>query len=81
MKGIKRITEFVGGNDRNSRFSKTHFTVYYESGRKVNYYGDDTLPMSVVNFLTGERTVSETVYIEDTYNGCINKRTTYRAAT
>lgn len=77
MKGIQRITEFQSGN--NSGLSKTHFTVYYQSGRKVNYYGCDTLPMSVVNYLTSESTVSETIYIEDTYLRCINKRTTYRA--
>ena len=78
MKGIKRITEFVSGNHH--RLGGTHYTVYYESGRKVNYYGTDTLPMSVVSFLTSDSTTSETVYIEDAYMKCINKRVTYKAA-
>lgn len=77
-KNIKRITEFVNGS--HPSLGGTHYTVYYESGRKVNYYGKDNLPMSVVNFLTGENTVSETLYIEDTHLKCINKRITYKAA-
>lgn len=75
---IKRITEFVSGN--HPSLGGTHYTVYYKSGRKVNYYGVDTLPMSVVNFLTSKNTVSETLYIEDTFLKCINKRITYKAA-
>ena len=80
MKGIKKITEFVSG--KHPSLGGTHYTVYYESGRKVNYYGKDTLPMSVVNFLTDENTVSETLYIEDHAIGrtIVNKRITYKAA-
>lgn len=78
MKNIKKITEFVSG--RHPSLGDTHYTVYYESGRKVNYYGKDNLPMSVVNFLTSENTVSETLHIEDTYMKCINKRITYKTA-
>lgn len=78
MKNIKRITEFVSGN--HPSLGGTHYTVYYESGRKVNYYGTDNLPMSVVNFLTSENTISETTYIEDTHMKCINRRITYKAA-
>lgn len=78
MKNIKRITEFVSGN--HPSLGGTHYTVYYESGRRVNYYGVDTLPMSVVNFLLDDNTVSETVYIEDTHMKCTNKRITYKAA-
>ena len=78
MKTIKRITEFVNG--RHPSLGSTHYTVYYESGRKVNYYGKDNLPMSVVNYLTSDNTVSETVYIEDEHMKCINKRITYRTA-
>lgn len=78
MASIKKITEFVSG--RNPSLGGTHYTVYYESGRKVNYYGTDTLPMNVVNFLTGENTVAETTYIEDDHMNCINKRIAYKAA-
>lgn len=75
---IEKITEFVSGT--HPSLGGTHYTVYYKSGRKVNYYGEDNLPMSVVNFLTSENTVSETVYIEDTYMKCINKRIIYKVA-
>lgn len=78
MKGIKRISEFVSGNHKS--LGGNHFTVYYESGGKVNYYGTDTLPMTVVDFLTSENTVSETTYIEDNYLKCINKRVIYKAS-
>ena len=75
---IKKITEFVNG--KHPSLGGTHYTVYYESGRKVNYYGKDNLPMSVVNYLTDNNTVSETLYIEDDYLKCINKRIVYKAA-
>lgn len=78
MTSIKKITEYVNG--RRPSLGGTHYTVYYESGRKVNYYGTDTLPMSVVNFLTGENTVAETTYLEDHFLKCTNKRITYKAA-
>ena len=77
MKNIKKITEFQSG--KRPSLGGAHYTVYYESGRKVNYYGTDNLPMSVVSFLTSENPVSETVYIEDKYMRCINKRIVYRA--
>ena len=75
MASIKKITVFKTGR---KVFEDIHYTVYYETGRKVNYYGSDTLPMTIVNFLTDENTISETVYIEDGYNHCINSRTTYK---
>ena len=58
MSNIYMITEFKAGREA---LSETHYTVYYNSGRRVNYYGRDTLPMTVVNILTDENTVSETV--------------------
>lgn len=78
MASIKKITEFVSG--RHPSLGDTHYTVNYESGRKVNYYGTDTLPMNVVNFLISENTVAETTYIEDDHMKCTNKRITYKAA-
>lgn len=77
MASIQKITEFKAGREA---LSDTHYTVYYDTGRRVNYYGRDTLPMTVVNFLTDENTVSETVYIEDNYLHCVNSRTTYTPA-
>ena len=77
-KGIKSITEFIDG--RHPSLGGTHYTVYYKSGKKVNYYGTDNLPMSVVDFLTGENTVCETVYFPDDYRKCIDKRITYKSA-
>ena len=74
---ITRISEFQAGNET---VKNVNYTVYYDSGRKVNYTGRDTLPMTVVTFLTAETTVSETVYINDDYNNCVNKRTVYVAA-
>lgn len=75
MASIQKITEFVPGR---KTLSGTHITVYYETGRKVNYYGTDTLPLTVANFLTSDKTTSETTYINDDHCKCINKRTTYR---
>ena len=75
---ITRISEFQAGNETMKNVS---YTVYYDSGRKVNYTGRDTLPLTVVTFLTAETTVSETVYINDDYNNCVNKRTVYTTTT
>ena len=75
MAKIRMITEWESG--RKVFDTDTHFTVYYESGRKVNYYGNDTMPIPVVEFLTSDKTVSETTYINDSFNKCINKRTKY----
>lgn len=77
MANIQKITEFKAGRET---LGDIHYTVYYDSGRRVNYYGRDTLPMTVVNLLTDENTVSETVYIEDNYLHCVNSRTTYTPA-
>lgn len=74
MANIQKITEFKAGRET---LGDIHYTVYYDTGRRVNYYGRDTLPMTVVNILTDENTVSETVYIEDNYLHCVNSRTTY----
>lgn len=74
MANIQKITVFKGGR----KLFGDHYTIYYETGRKVNYYGSDTLPMTVVNFLTNENTISETVYIDDDHNHCVNSRTTYK---
>ena len=72
---IKRISEFTSPLGV-TKTSKTQITVYYESGRKVSYCDNDTLPMSVVEFLTSDKTTSDTIYIPD--SGKFNKRTTYR---
>ena len=74
---ICKITEFVSehGLFKNNK-NKSHLTVYYTSGRKYNYYDNDTLPMPVVDFLTSENTVSNTVYIPD--RGKVNKRIVYK---
>jgi len=77
MASIQKITEFKAGRET---LGDIHYTVYYDSGRRVNYYGRDTLPMTVVNLLTDENTVSETVYIDDNYLHCVNSRTTYTPA-
>ena len=75
MTSIKKIEEFVSG--RKPGLFGTQYTVYYKSGRKVSYNGKDTMPMTVVNYLTDEDTVSNTLYINDTYMKCINKRIIY----
>ena len=77
MTNIRKITEFKAGRET---LGDIHYTVYYDTGRRVNYYGRNTLPMTVVNFLTDENTVSETVYIDDNYLHCVNSRTTYTPA-
>ena len=74
---IEKITEFIGG--KHCGLSDTHYTVYYKSGRRVNYYGTDNLPMSIVDYLTDNNTISVTTYIDDDYMKCINKRITYKA--
>ena len=77
-KGIKMITEYVNG--KHPGLFGTDYYVYYESGRKVHYNANDNLPMPVVNFLTNENTVCETVYFPDDYRKCIDKRITYKSA-
>ena len=74
MAKIKMVTEFIGGRNP---FNDVHTTVYYQSGRKVNYYSKDTMPTPVVDFLTSDKTVSETTYINDSFCKCINKRVKY----
>ena len=78
MKNIKQITEFVLGG--HSIHDGTHLTVYYKSGRRQTYYDKDILPMSVVEFLTDEGTISETTYLRDNLSNRINKRIKYLPA-
>ena len=72
MAKIIRIHEFTFQGD----FGDSQITVYYESGRQFKYSGKDALPMPVVEFLTSEKTVSNTTYIP--YRNKINKRTIYK---
>lgn len=78
MKNIKQITEFVLGG--HSIIDGTHYTVYYKSGRRKTYYAKNTLPMSVLEFLTDEGVVSETTYLRDNLTNRINKRIKYLPA-
>lgn len=78
MKNINQITEFVLGG--HSIHDGTHLTVYYKSGRQKTYYSKGILPMSVVEFLTDESTISETTYIHDDVNNLTHKRIKYLPA-
>ena len=67
---IEWVLEFTSRNE-------TKWTVKYKSGRRYEYRESDTMPMTVVNFLTADTTESKTVYIPD--EGFVNRRTTYRS--